>query len=125
MAAAAAAAAPVSRPTGRFDREVTNDQIKAMAGEAGASLASGLQLYGAYNSQQQQQQAKPPPPPPQSTTSGRPAKPAAPPPPSSSHSKHAPSSSRPPSSSSRHQPSGKASAEAGIPIIIVPSGERT
>ena len=142
------------KPSGRFDREVTTDQIKvcagdrvigahwgspsmdltahsfyvipiyqAMAGEAGANLASGLQLYGAYNSSTAPAQQQKPPPPPSQQTGSRPpsgvsAKPSAPPP-SSSGSRHTSSRGAPKPA----QDKGQGSKSASQPIIIVPSGE--
>ena len=132
-----ATALPV-KPSGRFDREVIPDQIKAMAGEAGANLASGLQLYGAYNTQQQ----KPPAPAPsRAAPDGMllPRQQVAPPSASKPHHQHPhpPSASHPASTSGR---TSSGSAKGGIAagghhhhkasrpadvcsIIIVPSGE--
>ena len=42
---AAKQAIPI-KPSGRFNREVTQDQLKAMAGEQGANVASMIDMYG-------------------------------------------------------------------------------
>ncbi|GAX79100.1 hypothetical protein CEUSTIGMA_g6540.t1 [Chlamydomonas eustigma] len=54
------AAIPV-KPSGRFDREVTTDQVRAMAGEAGANIANTISMYGAYNSSTGMQDKQKPP----------------------------------------------------------------
>mmetsp|Transcript_5007 Transcript_5007/g.10824 ORF Transcript_5007/g.10824 Transcript_5007/m.10824 type:complete len:494 (-) Transcript_5007:500-1981(-) len=110
------------KPSGRFDRENTADQMKEMGGEAAANLANVISMYG-YSGQQQQQQQRPPappPPPPQPAAGSRHP---------SGHSGSKPGHGQPAGANpSKPQPPVKPpaapvdKAKGGIPIIIVPSG---
>lgn len=110
-------AVPVVKPSGRFDRDTTKEQVKAIVGEGAENLASAISMYG-YNSQTaprlQSSAAPSAAGPALQSTSHRP----------SSHTPVKPSTSghRPHSSAHKSSSSQPKSDSSRYPIIIVPSG---